>query len=352
VRLDLTPRGRRRLRRRASRVARLAGHAARSALDRYRPVMVQIIPMRRCNLACGYCNEYDDVSKPVPVEIMKSRIDHLAGLGLAILTFSGGEPLMHPELPELVAHARARGLFATMITNGYLLSRETIERLNDAGLDHMQISIDNAEPDAVSMKSLRLLEPKLRWLAEHADFEININAVLGSAVKNPLDALSVWDRAAELGFTRTVGILHDGNGQLQPLAPEQMKVYEELRRRADWASRWFNSNWQDNLARGKPNEWSCRAGSRYLYVDEFGLVHYCSQQRGAPGLPLEAYRREHLEREYFTKKACAPYCTVNCVQQSSLFDNWRGPQTVEARLVPLRVISSGLTVGRGQGSQA
>jgi MoaA/NifB/PqqE/SkfB family radical SAM enzyme len=336
----------RRLRRRASRALRLAGHAVRAMADRHHPVMVQVIPVRRCNLACGYCNEYDDVSQPVPTEVMKARIDHLAGLGLAILTFSGGEPLLHPELPELVAHARARGLFPTMITNGYLISREVIERLNDAGLDHMQISIDNVEPDAVSMKSLRLLEPKLKWLAEFAEFEININAVLGSAVKNPQDAVEVWNRAAELGFTRTVGILHDGNGQLQPLAPEQMRIYEDLRRRADWSTRWFNAKWQDNLAQGKPNDWSCRAGSRYLYVDEFGHVHYCSQQRGAPGIPLTSYRREHLVREYSTKKPCAPYCTVNCVQQSSLFDKWRGAQTTEARLVPLPMVSSGLTVGR------
>ena len=46
---------------------------------------------------------------------------------------------------------------------------------------------------------------------------------------------------------------------------------------------------QDNLADGKPNEWRCRAGARYLYVCENGLVHYCSQQRGYPGMPLETY---------------------------------------------------------------
>jgi MoaA/NifB/PqqE/SkfB family radical SAM enzyme len=296
--------------------------------------------MRRCNLACGYCNEYDDVSQPVPAEIMKSRIDHLAGLGLAILTFSGGEPLLHPALEELVAHARARGLFATMITNGYLLSRERIVALNEAGLDHMQISIDNVEPDVVSMKSLRLLEPKLAWLAEMATFEININAVLGSAVRQPEDARAVWARAAELGFTRSVGLLHDGTGQLQPLAPEQMKVYRDLRERSDWTSRWVNSRWQDNLARGVPNEWRCRAGARYLYVDEFGLVHYCSQQRGSPGIPLSAYGRRDLVREYSTRKACAPFCTVNCVQQSSLLDRWRGAQGSEARLVPVPLATS------------
>ena len=60
-------------------------------------VMAHIIPMRRCNLACAYCNEYDAVSKPVPLETMYQRLDHLAKLGTAIVTISGGEPILHPN---------------------------------------------------------------------------------------------------------------------------------------------------------------------------------------------------------------------------------------------------------------
>src|SRR5580698_10557590 len=59
------------------------------------PVMAHIIPIRRCNLACTYCNEYDDFSKPVAVETMTERLNRLAELGTTIITFSGGEPLLH-----------------------------------------------------------------------------------------------------------------------------------------------------------------------------------------------------------------------------------------------------------------
>src|SRR5713101_9485683 len=61
------------------------------------PILVHIIPMRQCNLACAYCNEYDDVSKPVPLSVMLERIDQLAHLGTTIVTLCGGEPLLHPE---------------------------------------------------------------------------------------------------------------------------------------------------------------------------------------------------------------------------------------------------------------
>jgi organic radical activating enzyme len=160
-------------------------------------VLAHIIPMRRCNLACGYCNEYDQVSKPVPLDVMKKRLDKLAELGTSIVTISGGEPMMHPELDEMVRHIRSRGMIAGLISNGYYFTPDRIKRLNEAGLDALQISIDNVNPDEVSRKSLRVLDKKLRYLAEHADFHININSVIGGGIKQP-EARQQRSRAAQL----------------------------------------------------------------------------------------------------------------------------------------------------------
>jgi MoaA/NifB/PqqE/SkfB family radical SAM enzyme len=317
---------------RASRAARVAAKAALALVDRHHPILVHVIPMRRCNLACAYCNEYDDVSQPVPLEAMLRRLDKLAELGTSMITVSGGEPLMHPDLDAMLLHMRRRGMVSSLITNGYYLSPERIRRLNDAKLDYLQISIDNVEPDEISLKSLRLLEPKLKWLAEHAEFGININSVVGGGIKNPEDALAVARRARQLGFTSTIGILHDGRGQLRGLGEREMSVYRELKQIGSRGDARVNAVFQDNLAEGKANRWSCRAGARYLYVDEDGLVHYCSQQRGAPGVPLDQYTLEDIRREYDTKKGCAPFCTINCVQRVALFDNWRSPQRSRARL--------------------
>src|SRR5215469_7649619 len=184
----------------AKRRARELKMIAKGLASTDHPIMAQIIPVRRCNLSCEYCNEYDDFSKPVPLETMKSRIDHLARLGTSIITFSGGEPTLHPELDDLIAQIRKRGMIAGMITNGYLLTADRIQRLNRAGLDHLQISIDNVMPDDVSKKSLKVLDKKLQLLAEHAEFHVNINAVVGGGIRNPHDALVVGRRAVQLGF--------------------------------------------------------------------------------------------------------------------------------------------------------
>jgi MoaA/NifB/PqqE/SkfB family radical SAM enzyme len=294
-------------------------------------VQAHIVPIRRCNLSCTYCNEYDDYSKPVDLRIMKDRIDHLARLGTTLVTISGGEPLMHPEVESIIARIRHHGRIAGMITNGYLLTVDRIRSLNEAGLDHLQISIDNVQPDDVSKKSLKVLDKKLQLLAEHALFHVNINSVVGGGVRNPEDALTIGRRALALGFSSTVGIIHDGSGQLKPLGEREHAVYREMKKLAKRSYARFN-HFQDNIAEGRSSQWRCRAGGRYLYVCEDGLVHYCSQQRGFPAKPLAEYTIDDVCREFLTEKTCAPMCTVSCVHQTSFIDFWRAPQTIPATL--------------------
>ncbi len=283
-----------------SRKARSLREFARGLVHTAHPLLVQIIPIRRCNIDCGYCNEYDKVSAPVPVAVLKPRIDKLAELGTSVVAFSGGEPMLHPDLDELIRHIR------------------------------------NLEPDEVSKKSLRLLDGKLQHLREHAVFDVNINSVLGGGIKNPEDARTINNRARQLGFSTSIGIIHDGSGRLKPLGPVERKVYDDVSAAISGAGQVLKNlysgirSFQDNLADGKPNEWRCRAGARYLYVCEDGLVHYCSQQRGYPAVPLESYTTDDIRREYDTPKPCAPYCTVGCVHRVSTMDFWRSPQ--DARL--------------------
>jgi MoaA/NifB/PqqE/SkfB family radical SAM enzyme len=297
---------------------------ARTIASPDHPILAQIVPIRRCNLSCTYCNEYDKTSSPVQTETMVRRLDKLAALRTEIVTFSGGEPTLHPDLDLLIRRVRTNGAIATLITNGYFLTPERIRRLNAAGLDYLQISIDNVQPDHVSKKSLKVLDRKLEWLAKYADFSVTINSVLGSDIKEPQDAYQITTRARGLGFNSTVGVLHDGGGQLRPLDPEQRSVYDRI---AGIKSGLFSfahfDSFQQRIIQGLPNQWHCRAGGRFLYICEDGLVHYCSQQRGHPAIPLEDYTREDILREGAKPKGCAPFCTISCVHQTAMMDDFR-----------------------------
>lgn len=304
---------------------------AKGLISTSHPVLVHLIPTRRCNLSCTYCNEYDDFSPPVPTDVLCGRVDKLAELGTTAVTLSGGEPLMHPELETVIARIRHHKMLAGLISNGYLMTRDRIKKLNDAGLEYLQISIDNILPDEVSKKSLKVLDKKLVWLSELAEFKVNINSVIGGGIKTPKDALTVSDRAVELGFSSSLGIIHDGEGTVKPLKGIERQIYYKMTREAEKSYSRVNY-FKDSLVDGKPNDWRCRAGARYLYICEDGLVHYCSQQRGYPGVPLEQYTKEDIKREYLTKKPCAPFCTIACVHQVATVDFWRDPQTIDGSL--------------------
>ena len=308
----------------ADRKWREARMVARGLQSGTHPLLAQIVPIRRCNLACTYCNEFDDHSAPVAIGVMLERIDHLARLGTSNIEISGGEPLLHPQLDDIIVRIRSGGALAGLITNGYLLNEKRIDRLNKAGLDHLQISIDNVTPDDTSKKSLKVLDKKLKMLAQRATFSVNINSVLGGELANPNDALSVANRAIELGLTATVGLIHNGHGELVPLTTHQHRVYEEIRgMTAPFYSVQSQNDFQHNLANGRPNDWQCGAGGRYLYVCEDGLVHWCSQQRGYPGTALADYTPADVAREATSEKSCAPLCTVSCVHRVALVDRLR-----------------------------
>jgi MoaA/NifB/PqqE/SkfB family radical SAM enzyme len=308
---------------------------ARAAILPLTPMLVQMVVTRRCNLSCGYCNEFDETSDPIPTAVLERQIDHVASLGTLVLTFTGGEPLLHPDLDRLIARARGRGLVVTSITNGYPVTRRWIERLNDAGLTLLQISIDNLEPNDVSQKSLSKVAPKLELLRRHAKFGVNVNAVLGSS--SPAHTRLLVDEVERYGFYMTVGLMHDHLGQLDPgLAGDELAgLYREMRARSKKSVfHHAGEGWEDVIIADGRAPFKCRAGSRYLYVDEHGVVSYCSQRRGEPGVPLLDYGIEHLRDGSRLGKGCEDRCTIACVRRASALDGWRGqlPQPPSGRV--------------------
>lgn len=296
----------------------------RALRDPYVPILAHLVTTRRCNLACTYCNEFDHVSEPIATEVLCQRLDHLADLGTVVVTFTGGEPLLHLQLHEVIAHAVGRGIVCTMITNGYPLTRTWIERLNKSGLTMLQISIDNLEPNEISHKSWSRLKSRLKLLRDHARFGINVNAVLGSCPME--ETRHVVEEVRAMGFYMTIGLLHDHEGQLDggPGRGWMASFYEEIQGKANRSLfHRVGQGWEHQMLRDGEAAWKCRAGGRYLYIDESGIVSYCSQRRGEPGIPLLEYTRADTEREFHTVKDCALRCTVGCVRRVSALDQRR-----------------------------
>jgi len=287
----------------------------------YSPFLVQLVVTRRCNLACAYCNEHNHDSTPVPTDVLRARVDKIRSLGTFAIEFTGGEPLLHPDVVELVAHCTFRGFVKRMlITNGLLLDEQRILELGQAGLTDLQISVDGVSCNARTRKTLDNLQGKLELLAQKATFKVTLNAVIGST--DPREATEVLRVARSLGFIPRVGLIHDGNGAIK-LSDEQRTVYHDLSRALGKSQFRLAREYLPKMLAGKPAAFKCRAGSRYLYVDELGKVKYCSQKRDWFSKDLLTYTYADLVRQFNQPKACAAWCTIGCVRNNSKVDELR-----------------------------
>jgi MoaA/NifB/PqqE/SkfB family radical SAM enzyme len=287
---------------------------------RYSPFLAQMVIIRRCNLSCGYCSEYDKSSDPVPVQLLEARLQKLKELGTFGISLTGGEPTLHPELPRLIRKCRElRFLRTGMISNGFFLRPDTIKKLNEAGLQEMQISIDGVHPNDTTQKVLANLRKRLEWLRAHAQFRVVVSGVLGACP--PQEAKEVVSFAKEMGFIPRVLLVHDNHGQLK-LTGEEVRTFEEIVARLP--KTWVDfSSYRKRLVRNGSAPFKCRAGSRYLYIDEFGKVNWCSQTRTVWSKNLMDYTFDDLREQFYRYKPCHATCTLGCARSASQLDNWR-----------------------------
>jgi MoaA/NifB/PqqE/SkfB family radical SAM enzyme len=290
---------------------------------RYGPFLAQIIVTRRCNLSCGYCTEYDKTSAPVPFDILQPRLEKLQQLGTWALSLMGGEPTMHPELLRIVGEMRRLGFRRRMMTtNAILLTREMIEGLNKAGLTDLSVSVDGVKPNATTVKVLDTIKKRLELLAEYARFKVVMSAVIGSS--NRQEVLEVVDFAQTHGFQPRILLLHDENGQLR-LTPEELSLYAEVKKKIGSAAREAH-DYRERLIQEGTASFRCRAGARYLYIDESGMVRWCAQTRSGFGKDLLDYTVEDLRQQFYAPKSCSSKCSVGCVRTASAYDEWRSQE--------------------------
>lgn len=294
---------------------------------RYSPFLTQMVVIRRCNLSCGYCSEYDKVSDPISVQVLEERLRKLKSLGTFGISLTGGEPTLHPELPRLIRTCRELRFYRTgMITNGFFLRPELIETLNQAGLQKMQISIDGVHANETTEKVLNNLKKRLQWLRDHARFQVVVSSVIGACP--PEEAEEVVSFALKMGFAARVLLVHDEHGQVK-LNSEELRSFRNVV--GMLPRRWREpSDYRERLIRQGSAPFKCRAGSRYLYIDEYGKVNWCSQTRTVWSKPLMGYTLKDLREQFYNYKTCNATCTLNCSRSASLFDNWRPQPAVTA----------------------
>ena len=161
----------------------------------------------RCPLQCPYCSnplEMDRVNQELTTEQWIDVFKQAADMGILQIHLSGGEPTLRRDLVEIVSNASSFGLYLNLITSGVLLTREGTKALADAGLGHVQISIQDANPENADRiaaykkgfeKKLQLAE----WVREF-DMSLTVNAPIHR--QNIENVENIIDLAVKMGADR------------------------------------------------------------------------------------------------------------------------------------------------------
>jgi MoaA/NifB/PqqE/SkfB family radical SAM enzyme len=279
-----------------------------------RPIHAQLVVTYDCNLSCAYCHEYTHGAPLVPFAVLAARVEALVRLGALTWDLLGGEPLLHPDIVDVVGRikaARHGANLVTLITNAFKLTPELVDGFNDVGLDCMQVSVDTVEPTPQLPKSLKSVLPRLALLAARARFQVKIQTVLTEeswrSYAEFRELLAPFD--FEFGFS----LLHDGAGKI---AIRGSHFAELLRRHELFPGiQFFRRHAAEMLVGDFSRPWKCLGGYKYLYVNADGRAQYCSQVVGE-GKDVCRLTLDDL-RAADVHKVCEAGCALGCVRTVS-----------------------------------
>lgn len=262
---------------------------------------------RRCNLRCAHCRaaaEDHPYAGEFSPEEARELVEQIARVRPQVLILSGGEPLMRPDLEEIVEAAAARGLQVALATNGCLVDRERARALRAAGLRRASISLDGATPavhdgfrgvPGAFERSLAGLEA-----LRAAGVEVQLNATATARTVGEIPQLfRLAERLGVDAFHLFVLVPMGRGWALEGITPQQ---YEELLR---WFLKASQSTSMETKATCAPCYYrllaeegmgergrGCLAGWGFCFISHRGVVQPC----GYLELPCGDVRRQPLER--------------------------------------------------------
>src|SRR2546423_11104205 len=285
-----------------------------------KPLQCSLYVTDRCNLDCAYCTEYDN-SRPHPsLDDLKKWIRKIRELGTMRIALVGGEPLVHPNIVELVRYCRELGFATSLTTNGFLLTRKLIAELEEAGLQVMQISVDRMTPSAITKKSFKTILPKLDYFRD-SKISLHITGVI--CADTLPESQAVLETGLSRGIPTEVRLVHADplhrfrveRGPREELERFIDSMIERKRRGEKIHTSEAILNYQRSLLRGERVEWTCMAGYKLFFVSAQGKFWLCSMVH--TDKHIMDVTLDDLYANY-RKKSCQEGCGVYCAVSASL----------------------------------
>ncbi len=274
----------------------------------------------RCPMRCVYCSNplnLEPASRELDTATWRRVLDEAAELGVLQVHFSGGEPLARRDIVELIDHASRRGLYANLITSGIQLDLALAHRLADAGLEHVQLSIQDTEAEGVEriggLKGAFERKHRAAEAVSAARLALTLNAVIhrGNAGRVPdfVDlAVAMGARRLEVAHVQYYGWGLVNRAQLMPTRTqvgETTRAVEAARERyrGVLAIDYVVPDYYARLPKACMGGW----GRRFLLVDPAGRVLPCHAATIIPGLNFTSVTEQPLAEIWAGSPAFAAF---------------------------------------------
>lgn len=302
-----------------------------------KPLQCSLYVTDQCNLDCAYCTEYDN-SRPHPsLDDLTSWLTKIRDLGTLRVALVGGEPLLHPDIVEIVRRSRGLGLATSLTTNGFLLTRPLVDALDAAGLEVMQISVDRMTPSAITRKSFKTILPKLD-LFRGSRINLHITGVL--CADTMAESRAVLQTGLERGIPTEVRVVHADPEQrfrVDPGTRGDLEAFLQWMRDAKASGVKIHTSdaildYQLALVRGEDFDWTCSAGFKIFFVSAQGKFWICSMR------PTDKHILDVTPEDLVANNApkpCQDGCGVYCCVSTSLF--YRNPVRQAGREIRSRI---------------
>src|SRR5437899_11850518 len=293
--------------------------SSKRLVDR-KPLQCSLYVTDRCNLDCAYCTEYDN-SRPHPrLDDLKKWVRKIRELGTMRIALVGGEPLVHPNIVDVVRYCRELGFATSLTTNGFLLTRKLLAELEDAGLQVMQISVDRMTPNANTTKSFKTILPKIDYFRD-SKICLHITGVI--CADTLPESRAVLETGLARGIPTEVRLVHADplnrfrveRGPREELERFIDSMIERKRRGGKIHTSEAILKYQRSLLRGEHVEWTCMAGYKLFFVSAQGKFWICSMVH--TDKHIMDVTLDDLYANY-RKKSCQEGCGVYCAVNASL----------------------------------
>lgn len=285
-----------------------------------KPLQCSLYLTDKCNLDCSYCTEYDN-SKPHPtLEDLKLWIRKIRDLGTMRIALVGGEPLLHPNVVEIVRYCRELGFATSLTTNGFLLTRKLLKELEEAGLQVMQISVDRMTPSPITKKSFKTILPKLDYFKD-SKISLHITGVI--CADTLPESKAVLETGLSRGIPTEVRLVHAdplnrfrvARGSKEELEAFVDSMIERKRRGEKIHTNEAILKYQKSLLRNEHVEWTCNAGYKLFFVSAQGKFWICSMVHTDKHIMDVSLDDLYANNR---KKSCQEGCGVYCAVSTSL----------------------------------